>query len=82
MGFYILEIHQDYPTEGRFIMKWNNQEELGDANIIIKRDETRKLKELIVSYKQSYGNTYNIIVLDMTNNCNIIFKHDGFHFWE
>ena len=41
MGFYILEIHQDYPSEGRFIMKWNNQQELGDANIIIKRDETR-----------------------------------------
>jgi hypothetical protein len=27
-------------------------------------------------------NTFNIIVLDVTDNFNIIFKHDGFHLWE
>lgn len=38
-------------------------------------------RELIISYKSIYINTYDIIVIKL-NDGSLIFKHESFHLWE
>ena len=44
------------------------------------RDEKSVIKELIVSYKLIYQNTYNVIVMEVDGRP--IFKHESFQLWE
>lgn len=66
LGFFILRINQEDPNDWTFIMKVKNKLDIGDADIFILRDEQQKYKELVVSYKTIFLNTYNIIVIDLT----------------
>jgi len=51
---------------------WPNKLNIGDANILISRGEDKELgskyKELIVSYKTIFINTYNIIVQEISSD--------------
>lgn len=72
---------------------WPNKLNIGDANILISRGEDKELgskyKELIVSYKTIFINTYNIIVQEISSDPDqqyqedaVLFKFEGFQLWE
>jgi hypothetical protein len=40
-------------------------------------------KELILSFKTIYMNTYDIIIINLNGSMNnFVFKHQNFHLWE
>jgi len=47
-------------------MKLKNKLDISDANIFVLRNPVKMYKELILSYKTIYLNTYNITVLDIS----------------
>jgi hypothetical protein len=47
-------------------MKLKNKLDIADANIFVLRNPDRMYKELVLSYKTIYLNTYNITVLDIS----------------
>lgn len=63
---------------------WRHNLEIGDANIFILRGQDQRsgqYKELIVSYKTIYINTYNIVLTDLTeidDKSNTIFRFEPF----
>ena len=63
-------------------MKQSNNLDIGDACVHVIKDEQRSLKELIVSFKQIFLNTYNVMIIDVGNLNTMIFKHESFLLWE
>ena len=39
--------------------------QIDDADVVVARDEENKYKELIISYKTIYMNTYNMQIIDL-----------------
>jgi len=60
LGFFLININDSKPDQFKFDMKYQNKLDIGDANIFIIRDEERKFKELMISYKTIYMNTYTL----------------------
>ena len=52
------------------------------------RNQKENYKELIVSYKTIYINTYNISIIDLSNTGfnndiqRLVFRHESFQLWE
>ena len=68
LGFFILMMCADNPTEdSRFLMKLKNKFDIGDANMFINTDPVKGVKELVISAKTIYINTYDIKVLDISS---------------
>jgi hypothetical protein len=58
---------------------------IGDANMQIMRgqDEKRVYKELVISYKTIYINTFNVVISDLSAETNnVLLKHEAFQLWE
>ena len=51
---------------GEFIINMGNKLDIADANIFVLRNPDKMYKELVLSYKTIYLNTYNITVLDIS----------------
>ena len=63
----------------KWLMRDSNKLDIGDANIVInRRDEDSK--ELVLSYKTIYINTFTIMVLDIETETKrgLIFRHESF----
>lgn len=60
-----------------------NKLDVGDAKVYI-NIRSNHSRELVVSYKSIYINTYTIIVLDITsdNDKTMLFRHESFQLWE
>ena len=88
LGFYILEFEENDPSKAPdFLIKWKNKLDIGDPNMCILRGQGKntKLKELIISYKSIFINTYNVVVMDISyddNSPSMIFHHESFQLWE
>lgn len=65
LGFYLLKTDADRPLKHRFIIKWKNKLDIEDTNVFKLLDSNRGYKELCVSYKSIYINTYSIMVIDI-----------------
>jgi hypothetical protein len=70
-----------------FLFTWKVQLEIGDASIYMYEGDNHKFhfKEMILSFKTAFNNTYNIFVLDMSKEqCDnrVIFRHESFQMWE
>ena len=80
LGFFILTIQELDPKKVRFIVKWGNKLDIGDTSMAINRDKSTGVKELVVSFKTIYINTYNVLVMDITvpNVPSMIFRHESF----
>ena len=64
-------------------MKYKNKLDIADADIAVMRNEKKKLKELVVSYKSININTYNVYVVDISgDNPWPLFRHESFQLWE
>jgi hypothetical protein len=44
--------------------------------------EDKGTKELVLSYKTIYKNTYNYIVIDIEHGNRLVFNHEIFHVWD
>jgi hypothetical protein len=55
--------------------------DIADANMFVLKNEQHGYRELIVSYKTMYINTFNCMVVDLTDKL-IIFRHESFQLWE
>jgi len=82
LGFFLTRFSEENPENFKFLIKWNNKLEIGDPNIYMFR--SGPFKELIVSYKQIYVNTHNVVVMDADDDDEqtLIFRHESFQLWE
>jgi hypothetical protein len=82
LGFFVFTIEQTNPYRHKFYIKYKNKLDIGDADISVLRDAQNRVKELVISYKTIYINTYNIIVLDISEGTGdenkVIFRHETF----
>ena len=86
LGFFVIVFHEENPDDFHFLIKIKNKLDIADANIYVLRNMNKMYKELILSYKTIYLNTYNITVLDIstssTRDENAVFRHESFQLWE
>ena len=68
LGLFIIRIHEKNPHAHSFFMKWKNKLDISDADIAVVRNEDKKFKELVVSYKTIFINTYNVKVIDISGD--------------
>ena len=82
LGFFVIVFHEENPDDFHFLINYKNKLDIGDANIMVLRNSQKMYKELILSYKTIYLNTYNITVLDISTafakNENAVFRHESF----
>lgn len=60
LGFFLLRMDDKDPENHRFLTKYKNKLDIGDANIFAIRDLKKGYRELVISYKTIYINTYNV----------------------
>lgn len=66
LGFFLIKM-SDSDTDNRtFLTKYKNKLDIGDASVSVLRDREHGYKELVISYKTIYINTYNVHVMDIT----------------
>ena len=66
LGFFLIRMSGDNPDDYRFLTRYKNKLDIGDCSIQVMRDRDKGYKELVISYKTIYINTYNVHVLDIT----------------
>lgn len=71
-------MNEENPSDGlMFLVKYKNKLDIGDCNIFVNRMDG--LKELVLSYKTIFVNTYNIVIMDLaTSNDATIARHESF----
>ena len=67
LGFFVFTLQENDPYMARFMIKYKNKLDIGDTDIYVMRMPMHGVKELIISYKTIYINTYNVIVMDITD---------------
>lgn len=75
----------DDTNDVNFLIKYNNKLEIGDASISVLRDKQNGFKELVLSYKTIFINTYTVHVMDIANQSSgqpTLYKHESFQLWE
>lgn len=80
LGLYVIRFHEDEPDDFEFLLKFKNKLEVSDAHIIVHRCPIKNYKELILSYKSIYVNTYSVAVFDISDPrfFTTVFRHDSF----
>ena len=66
LGFFLIKMHESRVNEYSFLTKYKNKLDIGDAAVAVLRDREKGYKELVISYKTIYINTYNVHVMDIT----------------
>ena len=84
LGFFVLKMHENDPLQCKFLIKWKNKLDIGDTNIFVLRNKEKGIKEITISYKTIFINTYNVVVMDISKeqDKSIIFRHESFQLWE
>ena len=91
LGFYLIRFDAKKPEDFKFLTSWTHNLDIGDANIFILRGQDPKMggsgqfKELVVSYKTIYINTYNIVLTDLAgidDKSNTLFRFEPAQLWE
>ena len=82
MSYMVLKFKERNPRKGKFLIKWKMKLNFSDVNINLFEDNG--LKELIISYKVIYMNTYNLISIDISNehHNSLIFRYESIQLWE
>ena len=77
-------MNEQDPYQSRFIIKWKNKLDIGDMHLHFLKDPRSGLKEMILSFKMIFINTYNVIVFDVSTDENsvIAYRHESFQLWE
>ena len=81
LGFFIIRMDEFNPEQNfKFLTKYKNKLDIGDCDIFVMRTQNPNLKELVVSFKTIYINTYNIIIYDISSDKgqSMVAKHESF----
>ena len=74
LGFFIIKMSETDPINNfKFLTKYKNKLDIGDCKLFVMRsrigkDKKTQLKELVISYKTIYINTYNIVIMDISKS--------------
>jgi hypothetical protein len=86
LGFFVIKFKEYDPRGRTFMIKWKNKLDIGDTNIHVLRTDTTK--EVVISFKTININTYNLMIMDISQEKSesgkntIIFRHESFQLWE
>ena len=79
LGFFVIRMNEHNPDRGfKFLTKYKNKLDISDCDIFVMRNKGQK--ELIISYKTIYINTYNVIIMDISSEVgqSTIARHESF----
>lgn len=85
LGLFVLRVNEYNPSDYKFLIKLKNKLDIGDADLFVLRDKELQYKELVVSYKAIFINTYNIFIFDISSSSGehlTLFRHESFQLWE
>jgi hypothetical protein len=82
IGLFLIRFDLNDPNIFKFILKWKNKLDIADANLFIIKMKGSNYRELIISYKTIYINTYNVKVVDISTKEATLFRHESFQLWE
>lgn len=93
LGLFVIRFQVQNPKLYTFLIKWKNKLNIGDINIHILKnlnpETNEQTKEVVISFKTININTYNLLVMDISNDTvnktekkTIIFRHESFQLWE
>lgn len=82
IGLFLIRFDLNDPSKYKFILKWKNKLDIADADLFIIKTKQSNYRELVISYKTIYINTYNVKVVDITNKEATLFRHESFQLWE
>ena len=68
LGLFVIKLEEENPEKPHFLLKLKNKLDIGDADIEVHKCPEKGYKELIISYKTIYLNSYNVTVIDITNS--------------
>ena len=82
-GVFIAKFDEMNPQDFEFILKMKTGLMIDCADIEIIRDKVNMYKELIITFKTQYLNTFNLQVLDLsTKTPHVIYKIETTQLWE
>ena len=86
VGLYLLQLDMNDPEErAKFLLNWNNKLDIGDCELAVMRndgDQDQESDTIILSYKMIGYNTFNVVAIDLNNNCLIKYWHESYALWE
>lgn len=88
LGYFLLEMKEDLydaqqrGEEPRYVLKWENKLEIGDANIeFFSKQGEDESDVLAISYKEIHKNVYTVFLVHYTTG-RLIYKHENYQLWE
>ena len=60
LGVFLVRFQDEDPDDKKYLLRWKNKLDIADANVDIIRIEGCRYKELLISYKTIYMNTYTV----------------------
>ena len=79
LGLFMIRFSMHDPSVFTFFIKWKNKLDIADADLAVMRNKDKKYKELMVTYKTIYMNTYSVYVIDISNpDLWTLFRHESF----
>ena len=83
LGIHLIQFDEEDPCSYKFFLTFFNKLDIGNANINIIKNVEKGYKELLISYKTIYMNTYTVQVIDISSSDQwTVFKHISFQMWE
>jgi hypothetical protein len=87
IGFFLFKFSESDPKKYKYLTMWRNQLDIDDASMSICRGTGKDgaFKELIISYKTIYINTFTVVTKDLSedsDNIGVLSKHESFQLWE
>ena len=84
LGLFILKMKDEDPHHYKFLTKWKNKLDIGDSSLFVLRNKQMGYKELVISYKSIFINTYSVTLMDISTDKDqvTLFRHESFQLWE
>jgi hypothetical protein len=67
LGVYLVEVDASDPEENKFLVYWVNKLDIGDTHLFLVLDDDLNYKELLITYKSIYINTFNVMLIDLSS---------------
>ena len=79
LGVFLIKFDEQNPYNFNFFLKYKNKLDISNAHLTIVRNNDKKFKELVVSYKTIFINTYNVRVIDISSPKPwLLYTHESF----
>ena len=62
----MIKFHEDSPKSFDFFLKYKTNLDIADADIAVMKNKKTGFKELIISFKTTIENTYNVYIVDIS----------------